>query len=94
MESELTTRLLFRHFEYFCVDTLNINILFSPSYSIIDSITLIGASTTEVFGEWGLKVLDGDELFYYRLHENGNLDGMILSHGDDFIMAGIDPFLR
>ena len=33
-------------------------------------------------------------MFYYRQDENGNLDRMISSHVDDFILAGTDAFLR
>ena len=47
----------------------------------------------EVFDECGLKILDGDEAFYYRHDKDGNLDGMISSHVDDFILAGTDEFL-
>ena len=47
-----------------------------------------------MFAEVGLKILDGDEAFYYRHDKNGNLDGMISSHVDDFILAGSDAFLE
>ena len=47
-----------------------------------------------MFGECGLKVLDGDERGNYRYDENGNLDGMVSSHVDDFILAGSDAFLK
>ena len=48
----------------------------------------------EVFDEFGLKILDGDEVFYYRHDKNGDLDGMISSHVDDFILAGSDAFFK
>lgn len=48
----------------------------------------------EVFDKCGLKILDGDETFYYRLDKNGDMDGMISSHFDDFILAGSDVFLE
>ena len=47
-----------------------------------------------MFDECGLRILDGDEVFYYRHDKNGNLDGMISSNVDDFILAGSDVFLE
>ena len=47
-----------------------------------------------VFDECGLRILDGDEAFYFRHDKNGNLDGMVSSHVDDFILAGSDRFLE
>ena len=41
-----------------------------------------------MFGECGLNVLDGDEAFYLRHDENGNLDGMVSSHVDDLSWLG------
>ena len=40
-----------------------------------------------------MKTLDGDEAFYHRHDKDGNLDGMISSHVNDFILAGTDEFL-
>ncbi len=48
----------------------------------------------EVFDECKLSILDGDEGFYFRHNEDGNLEGMVLSHVDDFILAGIEKFLE
>ena len=39
-------------------------------------------------------ILDGDEVFYYRHDKNGDVDEMISSHLDDFILAGSDAFLE
>ena len=38
-------------------------------------------------------ILDGDEAFYYRYDKEGNLDGMISSYVNDFILAGTGTFL-
>ena len=38
----------------------------------------------EVFDECKLRILDGDEAFYFRHDENGDLEGMVSSHVDDF----------
>ena len=48
----------------------------------------------EVFDECKLRILDGDEAFYFRHDENGNLEGMVSSHVDDFILAGTEKFLE
>ena len=43
----------------------------------------------EVFKEIGLKVMEGDEAFYYQ-HENGELKGVVITHVDDFTLAGTE----
>ena len=48
----------------------------------------------EVFDECKLRILDGDEVFYFRHDENGNLEGMVSSHVYDFILARTDNFWR
>ena len=34
-----------------------------------------------------MKVMDGDEAFYY-LHQDGKLKGVVIMHVDDFTLAG------
>ena len=48
----------------------------------------------EVFDECKLRSLDGDEAFYFRHNDNGNLEEMVSSHVDDFILAGTEKFLE
>ena len=48
----------------------------------------------EVFDECKLRILDGDEVFYFRHDEKNNLEGMVSSHVDDFILAGTNRFLE
>ena len=48
----------------------------------------------EVFDEYKLRILDGDEAFYFRHDENGNLEGMVSSHVDDFILAGTEKTFK
>ena len=48
----------------------------------------------EVFDEFGLKISDGDEAFYLRYDKDSNLEGMVSSHVDDFILARTDNFLK
>ena len=43
--------------------------------------------------EIGLKIIDGDEAFYF-LHEGGYLRGAVLTHVDDFNLAGDDYFIE
>ena len=43
--------------------------------------------------EIGLKVLEGDKAFHY-LHQDGNLIGGVITHVDDFTLAGTDAFIK
>ena len=43
--------------------------------------------------EIGLKVMEGNEAFYY-LHRDGELMGAVITHVDDFTLAGTDEFIR
>jgi hypothetical protein len=47
----------------------------------------------EIFKKQGFKNVDGDEAFYY-LRENNKLSGMILTHVDDFNIAGTKDFVN
>ena len=40
-----------------------------------------------------MKVMKGDEAFYY-LHKDGKLVGAVITHMDDFTMAGTDEFIK
>ena len=37
--------------------------------------------------------MPGDDTFYYRHKKEGDLEGMISSHVDDFVLAGTEDFL-
>ena len=41
----------------------------------------------------GMKVMEGDEAFYY-LHRDGVLRGAVITHVDDFTLAGIPDFIK
>ena len=45
----------------------------------------------EVLKTIGLKVMEGDEAFYY-LHRDGELIGIVITHVDDFTLAGTEAF--
>ena len=40
-----------------------------------------------------MKTVNGDEAFYYK-YKDGKLEGMILSHVDDFNMAGTEEVIE
>ena len=46
----------------------------------------------EVLKKIGLKVIEGDEAFYH-LHRNGELIGTMITHVDDFTLAGTKAFV-
>ena len=48
----------------------------------------------EVFEETGMKKIPRDESFCYCHYEKGVLEGMISSHVDDFILAGMAEFVE
>ena len=41
-----------------------------------------------------VKKVDGDEEVYYKLNEEGNLEGMVSTHVDDFDVAGRKKFVE
>ena len=43
--------------------------------------------------EIGLKVMEGDEAFYY-LHQDGELIGAVITQVDDFTLAGTEDFIK
>ena len=51
------------------------------------------SSVKEVLKTIGLKVMEGDEAFYY-LHRNGDLMGTVITHVDDFTLAGTEDFIE
>ena len=66
----------------------------NPLYGLNDASRKFCLKEREVFDECQLRILDGDEAFYFRHNENGNLEGMVSSHVDDFILAGTEKFLE
>ena len=46
----------------------------------------------KIFLELNLKVMDGDEAFYY-LHKDGELKGAVQTHVNDFSLAGTSDFI-
>ena len=64
-----------------------------PLYGLDDASRKFWIRVKEIFHSEGLQNIVGDEAFYFK-HQNGQLVGMILTHVDDFSMAGTPDFLR
>ena len=47
----------------------------------------------DTFLALGFLTMDGDDAFYY-LHQYGELQGVILTHMDDFLLAGTGAFIQ
>ena len=47
-----------------------------------------------IFKELGLRKSDEDEAVYYKLSKEGNLEGMVSTHVDDFDVAGRKKFVE
>ena len=64
-----------------------------PLYGLNDASRRFWLRVKEVFNNENLRTLPGDEAFYYK-HEGGRLVGMIITHVDDFQIAGYDDFIQ
>ena len=65
-----------------------------PLYGLDDALRKFWLCVKEVFlCELGLQTIHGDEAFYYSNVE-GSLQGAILTHVDDFYIAGTPDFVK
>ena len=64
-----------------------------PLYGLDDASRKFWIRIKEILEGIQMKTIPGDEAFYYR-HGNGKLEGMILTHVDDFQIAGTEKFLK
>ena len=64
-----------------------------PLYGLNDASRKFWLKIKEVFKNFGLKKVDGDEALYYKHDKNGELIGLMSTHVDDFSLAGTDDFL-
>ena len=65
-----------------------------PLYSLDDASQKFWLRVKEVFlSELNLCKLDGDEAFYF-LNFDGQLQGAVITHVDDFNLVGIDEFVE
>merc|ERR1712030_28250 len=65
-----------------------------PLYGLNDASRKFWLKVKEVFGDFSLKKLSGDEALYYKHNKNGDLEGMVSTHVDDFSLAGMKDFLN
>merc|ERR1712243_256552 len=61
--------------------------LLKPLYRLDDGSRKFYLKVKETLQKLGLKTLPGDDAVYYE-HKNGKLLGLIISHVDDFTIAG------
>ena len=66
--------------------------LVKPLYELKDASRKFWMIMKNIFEDEGLKTVKGDEAFYYKF-DGKKLEGMVLTHVDDFSMAGTDGFL-
>merc|ERR1712002_778987 len=66
--------------------------LLKPLYGLDDASRKFYLKVKETLQKLGLKTLPGDDAVYYE-HKNGELKGLILSHVDDFTIAGRPEFV-
>ena len=67
--------------------------LLKPLYGLDDASRKFWLKVKETLTELGLKTLSGNEAFYYD-NKNGKLLGAVLSHVDDFTVAGEEEFVK
>ena len=61
-------------------------------YGLNDASRRFWLRVKKIFEDESLKTLPGDEEFFYK-NINGNLSGMIITHVDDFQIAGTEDFI-
>ena len=67
--------------------------LLKPLYGLDDASRKFYLKVKETLKKLKLKTLPGDDAVYYE-HKNGKLMGIILSHVDDFTIAGTREFVN
>ena len=67
--------------------------LLKPLYGLDDASRKFYLKVKETLKKLKLKTLPGDDAVYYE-HKNGKLMGLILSHVDDFKIAGDTDFVK
>merc|ERR1711984_14279 len=65
-----------------------------PLYGLNDASRKFWLKIKDVFKNFGLRKVDGDEALYYKQDNNGELIGLLSTHVDDFSLAGTAKFLE
>ena len=63
-----------------------------PLYGLNDASRQFSLKVKEVFCELNISRIQGDEAFYYR-NIDGNFQGAVLTHVDDFKLTGTTDFV-
>ena len=63
-----------------------------PLYGLDDASRKFWLRIKDIFKHEGLRNASGDEAFYYQ-HDGNNLVGMVITHVDDFSIAGTKKFV-
>ena len=63
-----------------------------PLYGLDDASRKFWLRIKDIFKQEGLRNASGDEAFYYK-HDGNNLVGMVITHVDDFSIAGTKKFI-
>ena len=66
--------------------------LLKQLYGLDDASHKFWLRIKEIFLRIGMSITEDDEAFYF-LHNGKDLVGMVLSHVDDFTVAGTDKFI-
>ena len=67
--------------------------LVKPLYGLKDASRKFWLKVREIFKKEELKIVKGDEAFYFT-HRDNELVGMIMTHVDDFVIAGKEDYLE
>ena len=65
-----------------------------PLYGLNDASRKFWLRMKGIFKDIGLVKLSGDEAVYYKVTDQGELEGMISTHVDDFDLAGTTEFVE
>ena len=65
-----------------------------PLYGFNDASRKFWLKVKEVFEETDMLRLQGDDVLYFRHNKEGDLEGMISSHVDDFKLTWKDIFFK
>ena len=62
-------------------------------YGLVDASRQFYMSVKDELNKFGMQMADNDEALFYHHDKNGNLDGLLILHVDDFLVSGSESFL-